>query len=326
MTSVFRAKDVAIDLPLAGGVLSRRRFNILSGITFDLPPAETLAIVGESGSGKTTLARAMTGLWPIAEGETWFQGAPLSDRATRARLRVKAAMLFQDARGSLSPRMSVGQAICEPLAIHGRPRPAGTAAQMLTRVGLSPDFASRYPHELSGGQARRVSVARALALDPALLVADEPTAGLDVSVQGEILNLLGDLRRDFGLAMVVISHNLAMVRHVADRIAVLYLGRLVETGPAADVLARPLHPYTRGLIAAEPNPDPRKRRDTPAITGEIPSVIGRPAGCGFAARCPLAAPRCRVEEPALRPLLPARAAACHFAGFTTDQPEREIST
>lgn len=323
---VFRAEDVAINVPLSGGLLSRRHLNILADISFEVQAAETLALVGESGSGKTTLARAMIGLMPVAAGRMWFRGAPLSAPAARARLRAEAAMLFQDARGSLSPRVSVGEAVAEPLAIHGRPRPPGTVERMLDRVGLAPAFARRFPHELSGGQARRVSVARALALDPALLIADEPTAGLDVSVQGEILNLLGDLRRDLGLAMVVISHNLATVRHVADRIAVLYLGRLVESGPAAEVLARPLHPYTAGLIAAQPNPDPRKRRDAPAIAGEIPSLIARPAGCGFASRCPRVDPRCRTEAPALRRLAPGRAAACHFPEPQVSTAEKEILT
>ncbi|MCC5973237.1 MAG: ATP-binding cassette domain-containing protein [Rubellimicrobium sp.] len=323
MTAVLGARDVAIDLPLPGGFLARRQLNILSGITLSVDKGETLALVGESGSGKTTLARAMIGLLPVSAGVLEFRGQPLSDPACRRRLRTEAAMLFQDARGSLSPRVSVGNAVIEPLAIHRRPRDRATAGRMLAKVGLAPEMAARFPHELSGGQARRVSVARALALDPALLVADEPTAGLDVSVQGEILNLLADLRRDLGLALVLISHNLAMVRHVSDRIAVLYLGRLVETGPTDQVLARPAHPYTQGLIAAEPNPDPRKRRDHPAITGEIPSLIARPRGCGFASRCPFAQDRCRAETPTLRPLAPGREAACHFAETMTSQPIRE---
>lgn len=321
MTAVLSARDVAVDLPLPGGFFVRRHLNILADITLSVAAGETLALVGESGSGKTTLARAMIGLLPVSAGRLEFRGQPISDPACQRRLRSEAAMLFQDARGSLSPRVSAGHAVTEPLAIHRRPRDRTTAGRMLAQVGLAPELAGRFPHELSGGQARRVSVARALALGPSLLIADEPTAGLDVSVQGEILNLLADLRRDFGLALVLISHNLAMVRHVSDRVAVLYLGRLVETGPTDQVLARPLHPYTQGLTAAEPNPDPRKRRDHLPIKGEIPSLIARPAGCGFASRCPFAQDRCRSETPALRPLAPGRSAACHFAETIDSQPK-----
>jgi oligopeptide/dipeptide ABC transporter ATP-binding protein len=200
--------------------------------------------------------------------------------------------------------------------IHGEAMPdrKARAAELLARVGLPAALAERYPHELSGGQARRVCVARALALNPALVVADEPTAGLDVSVQGEVLNLMAELKRAEGLTFLIITHNLAVIRHTADRIAILYLGRLVETGPTAEVFSRPAHPYTASLIASEPNPDPRKRRADLAIRGEIPSLLRRPAGCEFHTRCPHALPQCRSLTPTLRPIASGRSVRCHLAG------------
>lgn len=306
--SLLEAEGVHVGLP---GARRRGGPDILSGVSLSLAPAEALGLVGESGSGKTTLARALLGLVP-AQGRVAFEGR--AGAGATAALRRRAAILFQDPVASLSPRLSVGRAVTEPFVIHGLSvdRPA-KAAELLDRVGLPAALAARYPHELSGGQARRVCVARALALSPALLVADEPTAGLDVSVQGEVLNLLATLREEAGLALLVISHNLAVVRHLADRVAVLYLGRLVEEGPAEAVFADPLHPYTRGLLASEPSPDPRRRRTQAPVTGEIPSLLSRPSGCPFHPRCPRAVARCRAEAPALRPLAPGRRAACHLA-------------
>lgn len=314
MNALLAIDDLSVDLPL-GGWMRRRALNILSGITLDLARGETLGLVGESGSGKTTLARAVLGLQPVSGGTLALDGAPLARAADFAAVRRRTALMFQDAAASLSPRMTVGAAITEPFVIHGEPLPdrRARAAELLAEVGLPADMAARYPHELSGGQARRVGVARALALKPALVIADEPTAGLDVSVQAEILNLMADLKDRHGLSYLIITHNLALVRHVADRIAVLYLGRLVETGPTDRVFARPAHPYTRSLIAAEPRPDPRRRRADLAIKGEIPSVLKRPTGCEFHTRCPVARDRCRSEAPALRPLGPDRLARCHFA-------------
>jgi oligopeptide/dipeptide ABC transporter ATP-binding protein len=210
--------------------------------------------------------------------------------------------------------MTVAEAVTEPFVIHGQ-RLAdwrAKAAELLTEVGLPAQMGARYPHELSGGQARRVVVARALALKPELVIADEPTAGLDVSVQADILNLMADLRERFRLSYLIITHNLALVRHVSDRIAVLYLGRLVEVGPTRDVFARPAHPYTQSLLAAEPRPDPRLRRADLAIKGEIPSLLRRPSGCEFHTRCPLAQDLCRSRAPELRAIGPGRMARCHF--------------
>jgi oligopeptide/dipeptide ABC transporter ATP-binding protein len=257
----------------------------------------------------------MLGLTAISGGTLHFNGGPVSAHGAQTALRRGSAMMFQDSVASLSPRMRVGALITEPFVIHRQPMAdrTATAHALLARVGLPAALAERYPHELSGGQARRVCVARALALDPSLVIADEPTAGLDVSVQGEILNLMTDLKTQQGLSFLIITHNLAMIRHVADRIAILYLGRLVETGPTRAVFANPHHPYTRSLIASEPQPDPRRRRANLAIRGEIPSLLRRPSGCEFHTRCPQAVATCRTLAPALREISPGRFARCHLA-------------
>ncbi len=324
MTALYDVKNLSVDLTLPQGLVgmllpgSKPKLNLLKAISLTLNQSETFGLVGESGSGKTTLARAMLGLLPISGGQLAFEGQPLTSSRSFTPLRRRAAMMFQDATASLSPRMTVGALLAEPFHIHRQPLPDpnAMAASLLARVGLPAAIAGRFPHELSGGQARRVGVARALALNPALVIADEPTAGLDVSVQGEVLNLMTALKADLGLSLMIITHNLAMVRHVSDRIAILYLGRLMETGPTRAVFARPAHPYTQSLIASEPQPDPRKRRTGPAISGEIPSVLNRPAGCAFHSRCPRAAALCRHTTPELRDLGQGRAAACHFAELT----------
>ncbi|MBI1220021.1 MAG: ATP-binding cassette domain-containing protein [Rhodobacteraceae bacterium] len=322
MTALYELSGLSADLPLPGDLLTallpmrKPRLNVLQDITLTLRKGETFGLVGESGSGKTTLARVMLGLAPASMGERRFQGEPLSAPGAMARLRRGTAMMFQDPVASLSPRMRVGEAITEPFAIHreGLPDRRAMAIELLARVGLPPAIAARYPHELSGGQARRVCTARALALNPALVIADEPTAGLDVSIQGEILNLMSDLKDERGVGFLIISHNLSVIRHTAERIAILYLGRLVETGPTAEVFAQPFHPYTASLIASEPNPDPRRRRADLAIRGEIPSLLRRPKGCEFHTRCPLAAPQCRTLAPTLREVAPGRSLRCHLAG------------
>jgi len=311
MTPVLEMEELSVDLDLHKGISllgGSAKLNLLKGITLTLDAGQTLGLVGESGSGKTTLARAVMGLQKISGGTLSFEGQDLS--LSHAPVRQGAAMMFQDPVGSLSPRMTVAALVTEPLTIQGRN--GASAVELLSRVGLPGDLASRYPHQLSGGQARRVCLARALALDPRLIVADEPTAGLDVSVQGEVLNLMTGLK-DQGLALLIISHNLAMLRHVSDRIAILYLGRLMETGPTEHLFANPFHPYTKSLIASEPQPDPRKRRADLAIKGEIPSVLKRPSGCVFHSRCPIAQDLCRREEPILRPITADRMVRCHFA-------------
>jgi peptide/nickel transport system ATP-binding protein len=304
MIPTLALNDVAVSLPLPG--LRARRLDLLQGITLQVNPGETLGLAGESGSGKSTLARALMGLQP-ATGSIRFEGQPITDHAD---LRRHAALMLQDPVAALSPRQTVGAALREPFAIARQP--AADPAVLLARVGLPPDLARRYPHELSGGQARRVNLARALALKPRLLVADEPTAGLDVSVQGEVLNLIADLQRQMGLAVILISHNLAVLRHTADRIAILYLGRLLETGPSARVFAAPAHPYTASLLASVPDPDPRRRRADLAIRGDVPSLLRRPSGCPFHTRCPKAQPVCQTTAPGLSPLGANHSAACHY--------------
>ena len=287
----------------------------VSGVTFSLPAASTFGLVGESGSGKTTLGRALVGLVPPSGGEIRFEGAERPHSAAGwKRWRRQMAMMFQDPVGSLSPRLTVRALVTEPLAIHGAHgvKLREEANRLLALVGLPPDFGGRYPHELSGGQARRVGVARALALNPRLVIADEPTAGLDVSVQGEVLNLMSRLQRELGLTYLLITHNLAIVRHVSDRLAVMYLGRLVETGPTDQIFAMPAHPYTHGLLAAQPHPDPDRRRMRAELSGEVPSLRQRPPGCEFHTRCPFAQPVCRVEAPVLREVAPDRMVRCHF--------------
>ncbi len=321
MTALLQIEKLSVKFPLAGGLFEalipgrKRSIDVLDNISLVLNSGETLGLVGESGSGKTTLARAILGLSPIAAGTISFNGAELRSRQSFAAMRRSSAMMFQDPVASLSPRMSVGALLTEPFIIHRAAMPdrKSRAEELLLRVGLSKDMASRYPHELSGGQARRVGVARALALHPRLVIADEPTAGLDVSVQGEILNLMTELKTAMGLSYLIITHNLAMVRHVSDRIAVMYLGRLVEVGPTREIFKTPLHPYAKSLIASEPQPDPRKRRADLAIKGEIPSVLNRPMGCEFHTRCAIARERCRNEAPQLRALAPSRLVRCHFA-------------
>jgi len=322
MTPVLHLANLSVDLP-GSGFLSRLRLPVLCDVSLSVARGESVALVGESGSGKTTLARAVMGLQPTSGGTIAFEGEAVGDRHGLARLRRAASMMFQDATASLSPRLTVGYLVTEPLRIHGQPLPDPDrlARDLLATVGLPPAMAHRYPHELSGGQARRVGVARALALRPRLVIADEPTAGLDVSVQAEVLNLMADLRADIGLAYLIITHNLALVRHVADRVVVLYLGRVVEEGPTKQVFARPAHPYTASLIAAEPKPDPRRRRADLAIRGEVPSILRRPQGCEFHTRCPIVQDICRHAAPALTATGPGRQARCHFAANQNQQGE-----
>ena len=285
-------------------------------VSFTLGERQTIALVGESGSGKTTLGRAIVGLVRATSGSIRYRGTELLGLSSRQfrPLRRDLAMMFQDPVASLSPRMTVRNLLVEPLRIH---RVAtgpleSEAARLLELVGLNRGFLASYPHQLSGGQARRVGVARSLALSPKLIIADEPTAGLDVSVQGEILNLLNRLQAELGLSYLIITHNLPVVRHVSDRVAIMYLGRFVELGSTAEIFHRAAHPYTLGLLAAVPEPDPLKRRKKLELAGEVPSLRQRPSGCEFRTRCPFAQQRCREEAPAWRELFAGRWASCHF--------------
>jgi len=287
-------------------------------VSMDLKKGETLGLVGESGSGKTTFGRTILGLVPAYSGSVTFEGQELIGlgESQFKPLRRDMAMMFQDPIGSLSPRQSVRALLAEPLEIHGR---AGgntsldrEAERLLDMVQLPRDFLSRYPHELSGGQARRVGVARALALQPKLIIADEPTAGLDVSVQGEILNLMNGLQREHGLTFLIITHNLPVVRHVSDRLAIMYLGRIVEFGDSEQIFNAPAHPYTEALVHGVPKPDPSKRRQLISIEGEVPSLSNRPSGCEFHARCKYATDRCKIEAPETTIAADGREVKCHF--------------
>jgi oligopeptide transport system ATP-binding protein len=291
----------------------------VDGVSFELAPAETLGLVGESGCGKSSVANAVVGLVPPTRGSIVVDGIEITgaDRLTLLAARARMQMVFQDPATSLNPRMTVGAAIAEPLQVrrlaHGAALRERVAA-LLTEVGLRPDHAGRYPHQFSGGQRQRVVIARALALRPALLICDEPVSALDVSVRAQILNLLVVLQRDRGMACLFVSHDLAVVRHVCDRVAVMYLGRMAELAPSNALFAAPRHPYTRALLAAVPEPDPVAQRAKVRVPlqGEIPSPANPPSGCRFHTRCPVAQHICREVEPAWRSV-GASMVACHFA-------------
>jgi len=305
MTDPLTIDGLTVLVPGRGGKPA-----IIEDLTLRVAPAEVLGIVGESGSGKTTLVRAVMGLVRASAGRIAIDGEALPDLAERSfrQLRRHVALIFQNPAGSFNPRLTVAAILKEAVGGLGSSR---SPAALLAMVGLDAGLLDRHPHALSGGQARRVAIARAMAADPAVILADEPTAGLDVSAQGEMMNLLLDLRAARGTAIVCITHNLAVVRHCCDRIAVMYLGRIVETGPTGAVAAAPLHPYTAALLAAELVPDPARRRIEPPVRGEIPSLFARPAGCEFHPRCPRTTERCRTERPALRDLGEGRAVRCH---------------
>jgi oligopeptide/dipeptide ABC transporter ATP-binding protein len=278
----------------------------VNGIDLDLAPGETLGLVGESGSGKSTIGRCLLRLIEPSEGTIEFEGRDFRALGAEAlrRSRARAQMVFQDPWGSLNPRQTAGAAIEEPLQLHTALDAAARRAKILDlarRVRLTDALLSRYPAELSGGQLQRVCIARAIATEPRFVVLDEPTSSLDVSVRAGILDLLAELKRDLGIAMIFISHDLATVRQVSDRVAVLYLGAVVETGPATELFARPRHPYTAALISADLSSDPRERRKRVVLHGEIPSPIDLPPGCFFASRCPVVREDCRAARPALVP-------------------------
>jgi peptide/nickel transport system ATP-binding protein len=303
------------------GVFGGRRESLpaLSDVSFSIDRGETLGLVGESGSGKTTVARIVARLETADEGRVLFEGEEwlsLSGAALQ-RLRGDLQMVFQDPVTSLNPRMRVGRQVAEPLRVRrlATAREAGERVlRLLEEVGLSPALAERFPAELSGGQRQRVAIARALATNPRFVVCDEPVSALDVSVAAQIVNLLLDLRDRAGLSYLFISHDLAVVSQIADRIAVMYLGRIVEEGPAGELSQRPLHPYTVALLSAAPRPDPALPRSRVVLAGEPPSVAAIPAGCPFHPRCPMVRPRCRDEMPALEPAAAGRFVACFYPG------------
>jgi oligopeptide/dipeptide ABC transporter ATP-binding protein len=288
----------------------------LDDVTFSIGECEVVGLVGESGCGKSTLGRIVVNAIPPSAGEVKYRGTPLAalDPAVRRQAVRRIQMVFQDPMASLNPRMRVGDIIGEAPRVHGIVAKGEVRAYvdaMLTRVGLDPAYRDRYPHQFSGGQRARIGIARALAMQPEFLVCDEPVAALDVSIQAQVLNLLMRLRTELGLACLFISHNLGVVEHIADRVVILYLGRVVENAPTAELFRAPNHPYTKALLANVPRLDTRKRRFAP-IEGELPSPFAPPAGCHFHPRCPAAMARCRGERPALTEIAPGRFSACHL--------------
>jgi oligopeptide transport system ATP-binding protein len=309
---LVRVRGLFKHFPVAGGEDVVRA---VDGVTFEIYRGETLGLVGESGCGKSTVGRCLLRLMEPTRGEIFFEDKDvlsLSGRDLRA-LRREMQIIFQDPYASLNPRMKVREIVGEPLAVHGvgtKQERRDRVAELLTKVGLDPDYMNRFPHEFSGGQRQRIGIARALALNPKLIVADEPVSALDVSVQAQVVNLLEDLQREFNLTYLFISHGLAIVEHISDRVAVMYLGRIVEVASAVDLYANPLHPYTRALLSAIPVPDPTRKRERIVLRGDVPTPINPPSGCRFHTRCPDAIPECSQIDPDLREVAPNHSVAC----------------
>ena len=313
MSELLRAQNLVKEFPVRGGVV-----HAVSDVSFTIEKGETLGLVGESGCGKSTLGKLLLDLISPTSGRVWFKGQDLSavkGEALRA-LRRGMQMIFQDPYASLDPRMSVGQIIMEPLNAHrigkNRRERAEMVRALMAQVGIRPEFYIRYPHQFSGGQRQRIGIARALALNPELIICDEPVSALDVSIQAQILNLLSDLQRDRGLTYLFISHDLNVVRYLSDRVIVMFLGQVCELSPTEPLYERPRHPYTRFLLEAVPQPDPLLRDEARALlTGEVSSPVNPPSGCRFHPRCPYADARCQTEKPDLVEMAPGHYCACH---------------
>jgi oligopeptide transport system ATP-binding protein len=319
--SLVEVEDLYKYFPIHAGLTSRHVADVraVDGVSFTIERGETLGLVGESGSGKTTVGRLLLRLLPETKGKIRFDGADVlgMSRTDLRRLRRNVQIIFQDPFASLNPRMTVGDAIAEPLRIHGIARGKGVeerVTELLRQVGLRPYHANRFPHEFSGGQRQRVGIARALAVDPKFIVCDEPVSALDVSIQAQVINLLEDLQKQLGLTYLFIAHDLSVVRHISTRVAVMYVGKIVETADRDALYVNPLHPYTQALLSAIPIPDPvlEKRRKRIVLTGDIPSPVNPPSGCRFHTRCPIAFERCTTEEPAFKAYGPGHFAACHW--------------
>jgi oligopeptide transport system ATP-binding protein len=304
--ALVEVRNLRKHYPVRGGIFARQQDMVqaVQDVSFMLYSGETLGLVGESGCGKSTLGRTLMRLEEPTAGDVLFEGHNLA-RASAAELfnlRRDVQMIFQDPYSSLNPRITIGEAVREPLDIHklgSTEERSARVAELFDAVGLNPSAQNRYPHEFSGGQRQRVGIARSLALRPKVIVADEPVSALDVSVQGQVLNLLVQLQRDLGLTYLFISHDLSVVEYLSDRVAVMYLGRIVEIGTRASIFAAPAHPYTRALLESVPNADPRQRRDRVPVQGETPSAVNPPSGCAFHPRCPVAVAACRGEIPIL---------------------------
>jgi oligopeptide/dipeptide ABC transporter ATP-binding protein len=318
---LLEAIELAKHFPVGGGLGGRGGLvRAVDGVSFRLHRGETLALVGESGCGKSTTARLVLRLIEPTDGQVIFEGREITglEGAALRRLRRRMQIVFQDPFASLNPRMSVGAILEEPLLVHGignRTERKARVAELLSLVGLAPYHAQRYPHEFSGGQRQRVGIARALAVEPALVVCDEPVSALDVSIQAQVVNLLKDLQARLGLSYLFIAHDLAVVKHMADRVAVMYLGRIVETAPTDALFAAPAHPYTRALLAAIPRPDARRNQAAPAeaASADLPNPLDPPSGCPFHTRCAFAAAPCRTVAPVLAPFGRGHDVACHRA-------------
>jgi oligopeptide transport system ATP-binding protein len=319
---ILHVKNLVKHFPITQGIIFQRQIgavHAVDGVSFDLYDGETLGLVGESGCGKSTTGRTLLQLYKPTSGEVVFEGVNLvslpSEEMRKARRQLQ--MIFQDPYASLNPRMTVAEIIGEPLVIHNVAH--GKEIQervndLLEKVGLNPAFANRYPHEFSGGQRQRIGIARALALDPKLIVCDEPISALDVSIQAQVVNLLEDLQEELGLTYLFIAHDLSMVRHISDRVAVMYLGIIVEIADRNDLYEHPLHPYTQALMSAVPIPDPKaeERRKRIILSGDVPSPVNPPSGCRFRTRCSLAQTICAEEKPEFREIAPGHFAACHM--------------
>ena len=316
---VIEVADLEKHFPITRGLLARQVgvVKAVDGVSFSVAPGETLCVVGESGCGKSTVGRLILRLLDPTRGTIRLEGEDIThlDRNAVRQFRQRMQIVFQDPYASLNPRMRAGAIVAEPLEnfeTMGRQDLNDRVAGLFARVGLPRDAMQKYPFEFSGGQRQRLGIARALALNPRVIVADEPVSALDVSVQAQVLNLMMDLKADLGLAYLFISHDLGVVEHVADRVAVMYLGRIVEMGPRAELFEAPRHPYTRALLSAAPIPNPRAKRDRIVLQGDVPSPSNPPTGCHFHTRCPFAFDRCRSQTPQLRQAGDAHAFACHL--------------
>lgn len=320
LSRVFTRKPVAAErlLQLAGRKPDIPVLRAVRGVSFDINRGEVLGLVGESGCGKSTLGRLITGILPPTGGDMLYEGQSVDalSRARRKDFILRVQMIFQDPYASLNPRQKVGSILAEPLKVHGlahgREEIRARVLSALKEVGLDPSYADRFPHQFSGGQRQRIGIARALIVEPEFLVCDEPIAALDVSIQAQVINLFLELRAKRNLTYLFISHDLSVVRHIADRVAIMYLGEIVELAPTAEIFSAPVHPYTRTLLEQIPSVRNRKRTFQ-AAKGELPSPLAPPSGCAFHPRCPLATERCSREAPALRPIAADRTAACHLA-------------